>query len=313
MMDQSSAPAVGVALLNWNNGEDTCACIRSLRGGTICPGLIIVVDNGSTDGSKEQIKAEFPDIDLITNETNQGFAAATNQAVQHAMHWGADYIWVLNNDTEVDPDCLGHLLQTMIEQPGIAAISAKILYHAPTGSIWYAGGEWDPVSMKSHHRGQMENDRGQYDAPGETDILSGCCMFIRRDALEKNGLLAGEFFAYMEDTDWCLRAREKGLQLYYQPAARMRHKESASVRRNTLGRSGGRFSPLFIYLTTRNHLWIIRRHATSRYARMVAMARCLPGYLKTFAITLGLLRLVKTAALLRGIRDGLIQPCGNAT
>ncbi len=311
-MEMMTAPKTGVVLLNWNGGEDTLPCMDSLKRGTVKPWRIVVVDNASTDDSPDRIARLHPDADLVRNPANIGFAPGNNLGIRRLLEADAEFIWVLNNDTEVAPDCLERLLTALGRDPAIGAISAKILYANPPDRIWYAGGTWNPRSMQAGHRGQMEPDRGQYDAPCETAFLSGCCMLFRREALEKVGLFPDEFFIYMEDADWCRRAARLGVRLYYDPAARLVHKVSAAMTRNTLGASGGRYSPRFIYLTTRNHLWIIRRHGDTWGHRATAIARAIPRWLRTFAVTLLLGRWGKTSALITGMAEGLRAPCPRA-
>jgi GT2 family glycosyltransferase len=298
-------PRVGVVLLNWNGGIDTIPCIASLMRGGVKPWRIVVVDNASTDSSPDDIARAYPDVQLIRNRTNIGFAAGNNLGMRALLDAGAEFVWVLNNDTEVAPDCLERLLDALDRDPEIGGISAKILFADPPDCIWYAGGTWNPRTMQSGHRGQHEIDRGQYDIAIDTPFLSGCCMLMRASALLRVGFFAERFFIYMEDTDWCLRAARLGVRLRYEPRARIIHKVSAAMKRNTLGASGGRFSPRFIYLTTRNQLWIIRHHARGTRQRAVAMAHLAPSILRTCAVTAALGRWRKTAALFRGVVDGL--------
>lgn len=302
-----TTPRVGVVLLNWNGGVDTLPCIGSLMRGMVKPWRIVVVDNASTDTSPDDIARAFPDVHLIRNVTNIGFASGNNVGIRALLDAGAEFVWVLNNDTEVAPDCLERLLNALERDPGIGAISAKILYADPPDRIWYAGGTWNPLTMQTGHRGQNETDRGQYDQAGDTPFLSGCCMLMRASALERVGLFADEFFIYMEDTDWCLRAARLGVRMRYEPSARLFHKVSAAMKRNTLGSAGGRFSARFIYLTTRNQCWVIRRHARDFAQRAGALARLLPGWLRTFGITLLLGRWTKTSALIQGMAAGLFS------
>lgn len=310
METAQTIPRVGVVLLNWNGGVDTLPCIASLLRGTVVPWRIVVVDNASTDASPDEIARTFPEVQLVRNPTNIGFSSGNNLGLRLLAEAGADFFWILNNDTEVAPDCLERLLSALDRDPGIGAISAKILYADPPDHIWYAGGRWNPRNMQAAHRGAMELDHGQYDKGGDTEFISGCCMLIRKSALDRVGVFADEFFIYMEDTDWCRRAARLGVRLYYEPAARLLHKVSASMKRNTLGSAGGRISPRFIYLTTRNQIWIIRRHGANLAIRIRTLLSCSIGWARTLAITLLLGRFSKSAALLRGLRDGLF---GNMT
>ncbi len=307
MEASQSPPRVGVVLLNWNGGADTIPCIASLQRGTVKPWRIVVVDNASTDTSPDDILNKFPDVQLVRNPTNVGFAPGNNIGIRLLCEARADYIWILNNDTEVAPDCLEQLINTMERDPAIGAASAKILFVDPSNHIWYAGGHWNSKILQARHIGERELDRGQYDRAGDTEFLSGCCMFIRRSAIERIGAFADEFFIYMEDSDWCQRAAKEGIRLYYAPSAVLIHKVSAAMKRNTLGAAGGRISARFIYLTTRNQLWIIRRYGASGAKKFRAILHLLPLYLRTLIVTTGLLRWGKTRALLTGIRDGFRQ------
>ena len=301
MSDQAR---VGVALLNWNGGEFTIPCIESLLASELPPWRIAVVDNASTDGSPDAIAARFPEVRLIRNERNLGFAAGTNAAVRALLAEGADPIWILNNDTVVHPACMCELAQELDRDPGVAAVSGKILCEKPSDVIWYGGGEWTRWSFAPVHRGEGEQDHGQCDRAEDVGFMSGCCILVRGAALRAVGLLDERYFAYNEDSDWCRRALKHGLRLRYVPKAVLWHKGSASVRKNTLGQSVGFASPFALHLETRNRIWVLRDHAGRPVPYLTALAALVYRCLYLSAAFTVLRRFEKLSAVWRGVRDG---------
>lgn len=299
---------VGVVLLNWNGGEFTIPCIESLLAGTMTPWRILVWDNASDDGSPDRIAERFPEVKVICSASNEGFARGNNLGAVELLREGADYIWVLNNDTIVDSCCLEKLLGSMERRPEAAAAIGKILYAEPSDLIWYAGAVCRPWSLEMCHRGASENDRGQYDQEGPVPFISGCCMLIRREALQACGLFDERYFIYYEDSDWSLRIRQNRWMLWYEPGAILWHRVSASMKKNTLGRAGGSVSAKQHYYSTRNRLFTIRRHA-NRPWQFVSAVTCL--LFDRVLISAGLLvfqKWEKVRALWRGVADGWRTP-----
>lgn len=252
-----------VVLVNWNQFDYTCACIRSLHE-VNHPGVhVVVVDNGSTDQSQTQLLAEFGErIELICNEVNLGFTGGNNAGIRYALAQGADYIMLLNNDTIVAPDFLSPLLQRLEADPQIGAITAKIFYmHDPT-LLWAVGGEVNMWLGRAQNRGCGERDHGQYDSPERVDYTTGCCLLARREIFERIGLLDERYFIYFEDADWCLRVQEAGLINWYEPASHIWHWAGAASKRPAGSKQAGRTNPRVYYLTTRNNLWFLREHAS---------------------------------------------------
>jgi GT2 family glycosyltransferase len=296
---------VGVLLLNWNGGEFTIPCIHSLLAMSYPPWRILVWDNGSTDGSPDRIAQMFPQACVLQSPTNIGCSAGNNAGIRRLLEEGAEYVWVLNNDTVVDRECLSALLHEMQTDPGVAVATGKILYSTPPHLIWYAGADWKPWLLTVRHRGQLNPDRGRYDQPADVEFVSGCCMLIRRSAFEAVGLFDERFFFYHEDVDWCLRASQAGLRLRYVPQAVLWHKASASLHKNTLGTSGGVTSPWGYFLTFRNGLFIIRKYADHWWQRDTALAYLMGTALYLSIGFILLWRLKKLSSLWQGIYCGL--------
>lgn len=259
-MDPSGLqPKVGVALLNWNGYADTAQCLASLRQSEYRPAVVLVFDNGSTDGSAERLKAEFPEIDLVLGGENLGFAEGNNRAAQRLLAAGMDYVWILNNDTKVDPACLGALVRALAEHPDIGAAGAKIRFMAAGQPLCYAGGDFNRWTFNARFRGLCRPDGGQFDGPEDTEILTGCCILVRAEVLRRIGLFNRAFFAYAEDIDWSLRAREAGIRLRYEPRATLGHKMfGASVKQDAAGVP--KSAPRVEFLLSRNRFILVRLH-----------------------------------------------------
>ena len=244
---------VAAVVLSWNRREDTLACLRSLAAAEPQP-EVIVVDNASTDGTAEAVRREFPAFHLIENPSNLGFAEGNDVGIRYALARGADHVLVLNNDTEVDRGFLAPLLEEAERRSDAGALSPKILFAEPRDLVWFAGAEYEPRSgYNGRHRGYRERDDGRFDAVVETGRVCGAAMLVPREVLEKVGVFDPELFAYSEDTDWSLRAREAGYRHYVVPASRVWHKVSAA--------SGGESSPTALYYDLRNALVVAERHA----------------------------------------------------
>ena len=256
----NSVPKVGVALLNWNGYADTAVCLASLRASEFRPARVLVFDNGSTDGSAERLEAEFPEIELVRAGENLGFADGNDRAAQALLAAGMDYVWVLNNDTRVEPGCLGALVAAMEADPALGAASAKIWFMDARKPLCYAGARCRPWTFEVEWRGLWESDAGQYDQAEDVQILSGCCMLIRAETIRRIGLFNRKFFAYGEDLDWSLRARAAGIRLRYEPRAQLWHKMFGSSRKSGDSKPP-KSSPGVEYLLTRHRPGLVRLHA----------------------------------------------------
>jgi hypothetical protein len=215
---------------------------------------IILIDNGSHDGSGHRLHSEFPSVVFQRLETNRGFAGGNNAGMQIALDRTADYVVLLNNDTVVAPDFLKPLVDLAEADPTAGVQCGKILYHAEPARIWYAGGRLDIGKACGGHRGIGETDQGQYDSVEETGFATGCLFFMPSGVVRDIGLLDESFFAYLEDVDWCIRARRRGYRILYNPRSVIWHKVSVTTRID---------SPVYLYLTMRNKLLLARRYGTS--------------------------------------------------
>jgi GT2 family glycosyltransferase len=189
-------PRVAVIVLNWNGGQDTLDCLASLRQMDYPCFDVLVVDNSSTDGSIEAIRESFPEVSLIETGANLGFTGGNNVGMRHALDRGADYVLLLNNDTEVAVDLLACLVDAVEAEPGVGVAGPLIYYYDQPEIVWSAGGAVDRRRGQTRMVGLGEPDSGQYGSmPREVDFVSGCALLARRSVLEQIGLLDERFFA----------------------------------------------------------------------------------------------------------------------
>lgn len=272
LKNKITSPRVGVVLLNWNGGEFTIPCIEALYAGKDKPCSIVVVDNGSNDGSPDRISIAYPETLLIRNKTNKGFAEGNNQGIKHLLKQGMDYIWILNNDTVVSKECLATLLHLSQQYPDVAGFSGKIFYDHPAGKVWYGGAFRHSVHHVPVHLDNDSFDKLAVNGGVEVDFISGCCMFIPRKILVKYGGFYPEYVGYHEDSEWCWRVKNAGGDLIYVPAATLTHCISGSVWKNTgdlkIEKSTSSFA---YYFLVRNNLWNIRRHVNPLHNKLFVL------------------------------------------
>jgi GT2 family glycosyltransferase len=247
------APPVVAVVLSWNRREDTLACLRSLAQVDYPRLRVVVVDNASTDGSADAVAVEFPDVDLMRNALNRGYAGGMNDGIERALEFDSDYVLLLNNDVEVEPGFLSALVEEAARAPDAAALSPVIVFADRADLVWYAGARFDPARGYNGRITGYREPVSRFTEVTETERAAGTALLVSRRALDEVGLFDEQLFAYSEDADWSLRARAAGYRLLVVPAARVRHKVSLS--------SGGENSPTTLYYGLRNALVVAERHA----------------------------------------------------
>ncbi len=234
---------VSIVVVNWDRRDLLRACLRSLEAQTFRDFEILVVDNGSRDGSAEMVEQEFPQARLLRNSTNRGFCAANNQGIALA---GGRYVALLNNDAEADPAWLAELLGAFGQGADVGMAASKILVWENRSTIDKAGHLIYPDGQ-NRGRGTGETDRGQYDQVEETAWPDGCAAMYKKEMLDAVGGFDEDFFAYADDAELGLRARLAGWRCLYLPTAVAYHHRGSTL---------GRFSPERLVLIERNRIWL---------------------------------------------------------
>ena len=235
---------VAVVVLNWNGWQDTIQCVASLLSMEYAHFSLLLVDNGSTDGSVDHIKNAFPSIDILQSGSNLGFGGGCNVGMRYALNQGAKYIWLINSDAKVDPGALSALIKMADQNPALGSVGS-VLYeadHVNQIQLW-GGGRVNLWLGTSRHRR----------SDGPIDFVSGASALLRCSALQKVGLFdEAQFFMYWEDTDLAFRLRKAGWQLAVAADSKIWHKQSASL---------GRGSLLLDQYATQSCVRFLRRHA----------------------------------------------------
>jgi len=243
---------VSIITVNFNQGYVTEAFLTSIDlTNNYSPVEIIVVDNGSKVNNVPEWTVKYPDIKFIRSEENLGFAGGNNIGIKEAT---GRYLFLVNNDTEFTPGLIETLVDKLESNPRIGIVSPKIRYFDRPDMLQYMGfTSMNYFTARNQCIGQFETDKGQYDQlTGPTGYAHGAAMMIRKECIEKGGLMAENFFLYYEEMDWCDHIKKAGYEIWLVTGALIYHKESVSV---------GKASALKEYFMNRNRILFIRRNA----------------------------------------------------
>jgi GT2 family glycosyltransferase len=252
-------PLVISVVLNTNHRADTLECLESLERSTYDNHRIILLDNFSTDGSVEAVQARFPRVQVIRLKENLGYAGNNDVGIAEAMRQGADWVFVLNEDTILAPDCISGLASLGESDPKIGIVGPLVYHHNEPHYIQTVGGRTNRY-YQGFHLGEDELDCGQFQQPMAVDWISGCGIMVRGPVIEQVGAIDARFFYYYEEFEWCVRAREAGWKIMVVPQAKMWHK---GVQRNHQPK------PSVTYYATRNRLFVLWKHHASLWVWLV--------------------------------------------
>jgi GT2 family glycosyltransferase len=238
-----AALRAGVVLLNYNGWELLNAALPSVVAQRFEGYEVVVVDNGSSDGSVENLARHWADVRVVALPENVGVTAALNRMVQATT---SEYVALLNNDVELSPDWLALLVEALDREPRIASVAGK-LRRMDAREIIDRVGDTLAWSSACHGRGAGARDEGQYDSPAEVFSVGGAAALYRRSVFEEIGEFDEQFFAYLEDVDWGFRARLAGYVNHCEPAAVGLHRGGATL---------GEVNPFSLYHLRRNQIWL---------------------------------------------------------
>lgn len=286
---------IAIILVNWNGLQDTLACLASLAAQSYQHCTTIVLDNHSREDASI-ITVHHPEVVLIRNRDNLGFCGANNIGIRKAVELGAEYCWILNNDTEVAHDCLARLVDALDENVDVAAVAHPIIYYYDRRLYWFAGG------ILRHglpaHRGYMEPHTETELGEVSTEFLTGCSFLARTKVLHELDGFDEKYFCYVEDVDLSMRIRTRGYRIGYVPKAVVWHKVS---------RSTGVRSPLLVYYTHRNMLYFLRKF---RWPVRVKLRWWLKALRFVVSLLLKHHKPMTAWYLLRGLVHGMTGPMG---
>lgn len=214
-------PKVFIVVLNYNGKDVIKRCLSSVFKVDYPNFEVVMVDNNSTDGSLEIARSNFSKADFIKNEENLGFASGNNIGIRFALERMADYILVLNNDTEVEKDSLTRLIEASESDEKIG-IASPVIFNGNTKQVWFSGGKIKWLRMKTEHVNTIKTNEYY-----ETDFISGCAMLVKAEVFKKIGLFDEDFFLYWEDADFSYRAAKDGFKRIMVSGAWVYHFENS--------------------------------------------------------------------------------------
>jgi GT2 family glycosyltransferase len=245
---------VAIIILNYNDWSSTKECLESLKAVTYGNLETILIDNGAVSIPCAELQRSFPSVIYVRNKKNLGFAGGNNQGVAMAFKRGADYVFLLNNDTVVDAEIIQRLVDAHEEYGPGCVLGCKIMAYRERSKIQSCGSRFTFKNgdLSSTMIGEGEVDRGQYDVIEECDFISGCALFTSKELIEKIGLFDENFFLIWEDTEFGVRNKRAGGRNITIPLARLWHKGQQSTHNKP--------HPIRFYLNARNKLYFLSKH-----------------------------------------------------
>jgi GT2 family glycosyltransferase len=296
VQESLKAPQVYTVVLTFNHYADTRECLESLKKLDYENMTLVVVDNGSSDGTPDRVRSDFPDVQLIETGRNLGVPWGFNVGFSHALRAGAEYILMLNNDTIIDPAMLRHLLQAAQDDPHAGVMVPKVLYYDDPEVIWSAGGRHRSFPPAHVILGQ-NHPSAAFDKPFYLEYALSCGLLIHRRAFEKAGLFDPGYFFFFDDWDFSHRVRAHGLHIIFVPDAKMWHKVSKSTRE--VGKE-----TLFWKVWGESSTRFYRRHGRPVFISLPVHL----GYMMLRELVKGNGKMIKH--FWAGVREGLSRPLG---
>lgn len=273
-MQVKNGPSIAIVIVNWNGKKDTLECLASLEN-VVSPPFFstLIIDNGSTDDSIAALKAKYPRVAIYESKTNLGFAGGNNLGIEKALQQGAEWIFLLNNDTIVDPLFLQRFMEAAEKKPQAKILGAKIYRYDDPKRIDHLGGFWNPkiAEFQSPASGSID-DGTCYEEMEKVDYVCGAALFVHRSVFETVGLLEPKFFLFWEETDLCFRARQAGFETWTAPKAKIWHKISSSF-------TGGK--PHMHYFWWRSRLLWLKRNCSPKEQKKLYWKVIWPDLFKT--------------------------------
>ncbi len=246
---------VHAVVVNWNGGAANVACLSSLRANGLRAQHIHFIDNGSTDGSVALAEATAPGLLIEQTGSNLGFAAAANRGLRAAWQAGADAVLLMNNDAVAAQDCVAALVQVARKDPQYGLYGPRIYADRAADRLWCCGVRLGAGPNLGTLRGHGARGRGRFERDQTVDALTGCGLLLLRAVADAVGELDESYFVYVEDADYCARARKAGFQPRYVAKAVMEHAGAGST--------GGGYGAARKYLTAHGTVLYLKRHGTA--------------------------------------------------
>lgn len=239
-------PKVSIVIAHLFGVDYIVNCLTSIYQSDYQNLEVVIFFNGNQDHSFELVGKKFPQAVRILHHKNLGFVEANNRAIEKSQ---GELIFLLNDDTIIDSHLVSHLVEEIISSENIGIVGPKIFYMDEPQKIWFAGGKIDWQRQQSSHLGRNLLDREYEDKRKEVDFITGCALMIKKEVIEKVGLMDKIYFAFYEDADWCQRVKRAGYQVVYIPFGGVWHVKSATAGKTIFGQE-----------KEKNYFWLLGIH-----------------------------------------------------
>lgn len=291
-------PKVIVLILSYNGKELLDESVSSYLSNDYSNFEVSVIDNGSNDGTKEFVESKYPDVKVIRLEKNQGYSGGFNFGLEYSFNKNeADYVLITNNDVKADKRVIKELVQVAETDNKIGFVSGKVYYYDAPNILQTIGKKEDHLRWNGDHLGAREKDIGQYDEVCERIFLDDVFTLVNKDVFIKIGGYDTEFFLQAEEFDWQARAKKNGFKLYFTPQAKIWHKESMTI---------GKQSPLKAYYDARNPMIVILKYKSSDFFRRYFWFHLKKDIFRGSFVSLKQIKIFNAIAKWRGFFSGII-------
>jgi GT2 family glycosyltransferase len=245
---------IGVITVTYNSSEVIDDFMSSLLCQEYENFLLYIVDNNSSDNTLETITENYPDsrIKIIKNDKNLGVAQGNNQGIKTALNDECELILLINNDVKFDLDLVSKLIYELDVEPSDILVP-KIMFYDEPEKIWFGGGTFFGITYFPKHIGWGEIDLKEHRSNAKIEYAPTCCMLIRKSVFERIGLMDEKYFVYVDDVDFCLRAKMNSVRMYYTSNTMLFHKVSSLT---------GLESDFSLYYGTRNRVYFVKKHVS---------------------------------------------------
>jgi len=252
-------PRVCVLVLSYNGKHLLPDALSSYLANDYPNFRIIVIDNGSIDGTERYVRDNYPEVEVVRTEKNLGYSGGFNLGLHYAFDdLGADYSLVTNNDVKVDKNLIAELVKVAEMSEKIGFATGKVYYFNHPEILQTVGKSADPINWNGEHIGRGEEDKGQHDEIQERFFIDDVFTLVRKKLYQDIGGYDTTFFLESEEYDWQARAKKLGYKFMYTPHAKLWHKESMTI---------GKISPLKMYYDARNPMLVILKHKSPAFFR----------------------------------------------
>ena len=281
------SPKVFVLTLNWNGKYLLDDCLISYLENDYANFELVMIDNGSEDGSVDYVKSNFPAVKVLQNEKNLGYSGGFNVGLDYVFNRNnADYVLISNNDVKADQKVISELVKVAETDERIGFVTGKVYYYDNPDILQTVGKKEDPIRWNGDHIGNREKDVGQFDEVKERFFVDDIFTLVRKNMYNEIGGYDTTFFLQGEEYDWQARAKEKGYKIFYTPFAKIWHKESMTL---------GKYSAKKAYYDARNPMLVILKHKSPQFFRRYFRNHLKTGVLRSSLVALKNGLRIKTA------------------